>query len=79
MIDSLLYLTASRPDIIIFVCLCAWYQTNPKESHLIVLKRILRYVKCTLNLGLWYGKQIEFDLISYIDADLNLYLCYVKQ
>jgi RAB protein geranylgeranyltransferase component A len=52
MIDNLLYLTASRPDIIFSVCLCARYQANPKESHLIVLKRILRYVKSTLNFGL---------------------------
>jgi hypothetical protein len=52
MIDSLLYLTASRPDIIFSICLCARYQANPKESHLVALKRILRYVKCTLNLRL---------------------------
>jgi hypothetical protein len=52
MIDSFLYLTVSRPDIIFFICLCARYQANPKEFHLIVLKRILGYVKGTLNLGL---------------------------
>jgi hypothetical protein len=50
MIDSLLYLMTSRLDIMFFVCLCARYQANLKESHLIVLKIILRYVKDTLNL-----------------------------
>jgi hypothetical protein len=69
MIGSLLYLTASRPDIMFSVCLCARYQANPKESHLVALKRILRYVKSTLNLGLWYGRQTELNLIGFTDAD----------
>jgi hypothetical protein len=54
LIGSLLYLTASRPDIMFSVCLCAQFQANPKESHLSALKRILRYLKHTLNIGLWY-------------------------
>ncbi|GJZ17537.1 hypothetical protein Tco_0553660 [Tanacetum coccineum] len=45
MIGSLMYLTASRPDIQFSTCLCARYQANPKESHLIVVKRIFRYLK----------------------------------
>ena len=69
MIGSLLYLTASWPDIMFAVCLCARYQACPKESHLIAVKRILRYVKGTQNLGLWYGKQTTLDLIGYTDAD----------
>jgi Reverse transcriptase (RNA-dependent DNA polymerase) len=69
MIGSLLYLMASRPDITFYVCLCARYQANPKESHLVALKRILRYVKGTLNLGLWYGRQTELNLIGFTDAD----------
>ena len=69
MIGSLLYLTASRPDIMFAVCLCTRYQACPKESHLIAVKRILRYVKGTQNLGLWYGKQTTLDLIGYIDDD----------
>jgi hypothetical protein len=69
MIGSLLYLMASRLDIIFSVCLYAQYQTNPKEFHLIALKKILRYVKGTLNLGLWYGRQTELNLIGFIDAD----------
>ena len=69
MIGSLLYLTASRPDIMFAVCLCARYQANPKELHLKAVKRILKYVKGSLNLGLWYGKQSDLDLIGYADAD----------
>jgi hypothetical protein len=69
MIGSLLYLTVSRPDIIFFICLCARYQANLKEFHLIALKRILRYVKGTLNLGLWYGRQIKLNLYGFTDAD----------
>ncbi|KAI3666972.1 hypothetical protein L6452_42013 [Arctium lappa] len=56
MIVSLLYLTASRPDIMFVTCLCARYQANPKESHLAAVKCIFRYLKATMNLGLWYPK-----------------------
>ncbi|GJY60550.1 retrovirus-related pol polyprotein from transposon TNT 1-94 [Tanacetum coccineum] len=65
MIGSLMYLTASRPDIQFSTCLCARYQANPKESHLIVVKRIFRYLKGTLCLGLWYPKCSGFDLKGY--------------
>ena len=56
MIGSLLYLTASRPDIMFSVCMCARFQANPKETHLIAVKRILRYLKHTPSIGLWYPK-----------------------
>jgi len=69
MIGSLLYLTASRPDIMFATCLCARYQANPKESHLVAVKRIFRYLKGTMNLGLWYPKDSGFDLIGYSDSD----------
>ncbi|KAI3715560.1 hypothetical protein L6452_22546 [Arctium lappa] len=69
MIGSLLYLTASRPNIMYVMCLCARYQTNPKESHLAAVKRIFRYLKGTMNLGLWYPKDSNFDLIGYSDSD----------
>ena len=52
MIGSLLYLTASRPDIMFATCLCARFQADPKESHLIAVKRIFRYLKGTPNLGI---------------------------
>jgi len=56
MISSLLYLTASRPDIIFSVFLCARFQSCPKESHLIAAKCIIRYLKGTIGMGLWYSK-----------------------
>ena len=69
MIGSLLYITASRPDIKHCVCLCARYQSQPKETHLKAVKRIIRYVKHTSDYGLFYPKNDSFDLISYCDAD----------
>ena len=69
MIGSLLYLIASRPDILFSVCICARFQTEPKESHLKSVKRIIKYLKGTENIGLWYSKQSIFELISYSDAD----------
>ncbi|GJV70077.1 retrovirus-related pol polyprotein from transposon TNT 1-94 [Tanacetum coccineum] len=57
MIGSLLYLTASRPDIMFSVCLCARFQENPKTTHLEAVKRIFRYIRGTSHLGLWYPKR----------------------
>ena len=68
MIGSLLYLTASRPDISYSVGVCARYQVNPKESHMIALKRIIKYVKTTADFGLWYRKDINDVLAGYSDA-----------
>jgi hypothetical protein len=56
MIGSLLYLTASRPDIMFSVCMCARFQSNPKKAHIHAVKRILRYLKHTPSVGLWYPK-----------------------
>nr|GEZ65068.1 uncharacterized mitochondrial protein AtMg00810-like [Tanacetum cinerariifolium] len=69
MIGSLMYLTISRPDIQFSTCLCARYQANPKKYHIIVVKRILRYVKGTLILGLWNLQCLGFDLKGYSDSD----------
>ena len=69
MIGSLLYLTASRPDIMFSVCMCARFQSNPKKAHLRAVKRILRYLRHTPSVGLWYPKGATFDLIGYSDSD----------
>ena len=69
MVGSLLYLTASRPDIMFATCLCARFQADPRESHLIAIKRIFRYLKGTPNLGIWYPRDSGFDLTGYSDAD----------
>jgi hypothetical protein len=69
MIGSLLYLCASRPDIMLSVCMCAIFQAHPKECHLMAVKRIFRYLVHTPNLGLWYPKGSTFDLLGYSDSD----------
>ncbi|GJZ72509.1 putative ribonuclease H-like domain-containing protein [Tanacetum coccineum] len=69
MIGSLMYLTASRPDIIFAVCACIRFQVTPKVSHLYVVKRIFRYLKVQPKLGLWYPKDSPFDLEAYNDSD----------
>ena len=69
LIGSLLYLTASRSDIMFAVCLCARYQANPKKSHFKAAKRILKYLKGTTNVGLWYPSHYPIHLIGYSDSD----------
>ncbi|KAJ9541769.1 hypothetical protein OSB04_028275 [Centaurea solstitialis] len=69
MIGSLLYLTATRPDIMFATCFCARFQANSKESHLAAVKRILRYLKGTPKMGLWYPKDSSFELISFTDSN----------
>nr|GEV12125.1 retrovirus-related Pol polyprotein from transposon TNT 1-94 [Tanacetum cinerariifolium] len=69
MIGSLMYVTSSRPDIMFATCMCARYHANPNENHVSSIKRIFRYLKGTINLGLWYPKDPGFDLTAYSDAD----------
>ncbi|GJY96444.1 hypothetical protein Tco_0513354 [Tanacetum coccineum] len=69
MIGSLLYLTASRPDIMFSVCLCARFQEDPKTSHLEAVKCIFRYIKGTTHLGLWYPKRSDIEIVVYADSD----------
>ncbi|GJU34257.1 retrovirus-related pol polyprotein from transposon TNT 1-94 [Tanacetum coccineum] len=69
MIGSIMYLTASIPEIKFLTRLCARYQANPKEYHLIAVKRIFSYLKGTPSLGLWYPKCLGFDLKGYSDSD----------
>src|ERR1044071_4237691 len=69
MIGSLMYLMASRPDIVFSVCLCARFQSDPRESHLVAVKRIFRYLKGTEFLGLWHPKDFTMSLLGYTDAD----------
>nr|GEU53957.1 hypothetical protein [Tanacetum cinerariifolium] len=69
MIGSLMYLTASRPDIMFAVCVCVRHQVTPKECHLHAVKRIFRYLKGHPKLGLWYPKESPFDLGAYSDSD----------
>nr|KYP75480.1 Copia protein [Cajanus cajan] len=69
MFGSLLYLTASRPDIMFNVYVCARFQVQPKEVHLQAVKRILRYLKGTANLGISFYRSQNFSLLGYCDAN----------
>lgn len=69
MIGSLLYITTFRLDILFSVCLCARFQSDLRESHLNVVKRIFRYMTGTTNLGLFYEKSKDCKLVGSCDAD----------
>ncbi|GJS59560.1 retrovirus-related pol polyprotein from transposon TNT 1-94 [Tanacetum coccineum] len=68
-IGSLMYLMSSKLDLIYAVCLCARYQTKPTEKHLNAVKRIFRYQKGTIHMGLWYSKDTEMSLTAYSGAN----------
>ncbi|GJX39075.1 retrovirus-related pol polyprotein from transposon TNT 1-94 [Tanacetum coccineum] len=69
MIGTLMYLTASRPDLTFAVCMCARYQAKPTEKHLHAVKRIFKYLRGTVNRGLWYPNDSSIALTAYADAD----------
>jgi len=68
-IGSLLYLTTSRPNIQFGVCLCARFQSNPNESHFKAAQRILKYLKGTTNVGLWYPNESNIVLSGFSYSD----------
>jgi len=74
MIGSLLYLTTSIPDIVFSVGLCFHFQSKPKQTHLKAVERVLRYLKHTPDLALWYPRGCNFDLIGHADADYTGFL-----
>ncbi|GJY48190.1 retrovirus-related pol polyprotein from transposon TNT 1-94 [Tanacetum coccineum] len=69
MVGTLMYLTASRPDLTFVVCMCARYQAKPTKKHLHVVKRIFKYLRGTVNRGLWYPNDSSITLTAYVDAD----------
>ncbi|GJZ86910.1 putative ribonuclease H-like domain-containing protein [Tanacetum coccineum] len=69
MIGSLMYLTASRPDIMFAVSACSRHQVTPLTSHLNAVKKIFKYLKGQPKLGLWYPKDSPFQLEAYSDSD----------
>nr|GEW55189.1 retrovirus-related Pol polyprotein from transposon TNT 1-94 [Tanacetum cinerariifolium] len=68
MVGALMYLTASRPDIMHATCYCARYQVKPTEKHLTTVKWIFRYLKDTTHIGLWYLKDTGLKLNAFSDA-----------
>nr|GEW96109.1 hypothetical protein [Tanacetum cinerariifolium] len=69
MVEALMYLTTSRPDIMHAICYCARYQANPTEKHLTAVKWIFWYLKDTIHMGLWYPKDTSFNLTAFSDSD----------
>ncbi|GKE62277.1 hypothetical protein Tco_1512644 [Tanacetum coccineum] len=69
MVGSLIYLKASRPDLTFYVCMCARYQAKPTEKHLHAVEKIFKYLKGTINRGLWYPKDSSIALTAYADVD----------
>nr|GEX32688.1 uncharacterized mitochondrial protein AtMg00810-like [Tanacetum cinerariifolium] len=69
MVGALMYLTASRPDIVRATCYCARYQAKPNKKHLTVVKQIFQYLKYTINIGLWYPKDTGFELTAFSDSN----------
>ena len=64
-----MYLIASRPDIAFNVGICSRFQSNPKVSHLNIVKRIIKYVSGTCDYGLFYRKESNLSLVSFSDLD----------
>nr|GEW53196.1 retrovirus-related Pol polyprotein from transposon TNT 1-94 [Tanacetum cinerariifolium] len=69
MVGALMYLTTSRPDIMHATCYCARHQAKPTEKHLTAVKRIFRYLKDTIHMGLWYPKDTGSELTAFLDSD----------
>ncbi|GJR69965.1 retrovirus-related pol polyprotein from transposon TNT 1-94 [Tanacetum coccineum] len=69
MVGTFMYLTSSRPDLVYAVCMCSRYQACPTGKHLHAVKRIFRYLKRTINQGLWYSKDFAIALTAFADAD----------
>nr|GEU90417.1 copia protein [Tanacetum cinerariifolium] len=68
-IGALMYLTSSRPDIVHATCVCTRYQAHPTKKHLKEVKKIFRYLRGTVNMGLWYTKDSGFEITGFSDAD----------
>ncbi|GJR74753.1 retrovirus-related pol polyprotein from transposon TNT 1-94 [Tanacetum coccineum] len=69
MVGTLMYLTASTPDLTFVVCMCSWYQAKPTKKHLHAVKRIFKYLRGTVNRGLWYPIDSSIALTTYVDVD----------
>nr|GFD15759.1 uncharacterized mitochondrial protein AtMg00810-like [Tanacetum cinerariifolium] len=69
MVGALMYLTASGPYIMHATSYCARYQEKPTEKHLTAVKRIFRYLKDTIHMGLWYPKDTGFELTAFLDSN----------
>jgi hypothetical protein len=70
LVGSMRYLVNTRPDLAFLVGYVSRFMKQPTEEHLVVVKRIIRYVASTLNLGCQYGRDDQWNLIGYCDNDI---------
>nr|GFA71092.1 copia protein [Tanacetum cinerariifolium] len=68
-VGTLMYLTSRRPDLTFVVCMCAWYSAKPTKNHVHAVKRIFKYLRGTINRGLWYLKDSPIALTAYANVD----------
>ncbi|KAL1213498.1 Retrovirus-related Pol polyprotein from transposon RE1 [Cardamine amara subsp. amara] len=69
LVGCLMYLTVTRPDLMFVVCLIAHFMADPKEEHMLIAKRVLRFLKGTLDIGVFYGRSPNMNLVGYTDND----------
>ncbi|XP_074327097.1 secreted RxLR effector protein 161-like [Apium graveolens] len=69
LVGCLMYLTVTRPDLMFVVCLVSRFMADPREEHMLIIKRVLRYLKGTLDFGIFYGKSLNTNLLGYTDSD----------
>lgn len=69
LVGSLMYLTVTRSDLMYIVCLIRRFMANPRETHLFAAKRVLRYIKGTIELGVFYKRGVGNELVAYTDSD----------
>ncbi|KAL6321590.1 hypothetical protein AAG906_024591 [Vitis piasezkii] len=71
LVGSLMYLTATRPDLMYVVCLISRFMASPTEMHLQAAKRVLRYLKGTVDLGVFYQKEGNGELMAYLTVTIE--------
>lgn len=69
LVGSLMYLTVTRPDLMFVVCLISRFMADPKEEHMTIAKRVLRYLKGTLDFGVFYKRSSNLSVLGYTDSD----------
>jgi hypothetical protein len=62
-----MYLTVTRPDLMFVVCFISIYMVDPKEEHMMIAKRVLRYLKGTLGYRVVFNRSTDINLVGYTD------------
>lgn len=69
LIGCLMYLTVTHHDLMFVVCLLSHFMADPKEEHMMIAKRVLRYLSGTLEFGVFYKRSSDMNLMGFIDSD----------